>query len=108
VGAIPFDLPKASDFAAPPVAPDGSGPEGELTPTLHVMLSNTGKLSLDGEEIANAEQLSRKAEEQKVRNPEVRVVIFADRTTSWAEIIEILDALKRGGIARLAFAVRVE
>lgn len=108
VGAIPFDLPKASDFVAPPLAPDGAAPSGELKPTLHVEIAKDGKLSLDGQEIADGNTLSKKAEEARSKDPEVRAVIFADRTTSWGNVILVLDALKRGGVARLAFAVRVD
>jgi biopolymer transport protein ExbD len=75
---------------------------------MHVEISRDGKLSLNGQDLADADTLSKKAAEEKSKAPEIRAVIFADRTTSWGDVIGVLDALKRGGVARLAFAVRVD
>jgi biopolymer transport protein ExbD len=108
VGAIPFDLPRASDLVAPPLTPDGAPPSGELTPTMRVEISKDGTLSLNGQEIADGNTLSKMAEGAKAKHSEIRAVIFADRSTSWEAVVLVLDALKRGGVARLAFAVRVD
>jgi PBP1b-binding outer membrane lipoprotein LpoB len=37
-------------------------------------------------------------------NPEIRAIIKADRR-AWGHVVQVIDRLKQGGIARLAFAV---
>lgn len=75
---------------------------------MHVEVSKDGSMSIDGQKMADQNEASKTVQEKRTNTPEIRAVIFADRTTPWSDVILVFDLLKRAGIARLAFAVRVE
>ncbi len=73
-----------------------------------VRIDKTGKLSVDGRELADDAELHKLAREAKTRSPSVTALIFADRETVYRRVIEVMDALKTEGIADFAFAVEVD
>lgn len=106
---VSLDLPKAgevSDFA-PPAVPDPRW-TGEQHAILKVTISKDETTYVDGQEISGMAELSKRAEAARATDPEVRVVIMADRDAAWGKVVLTLDALKRSGITRIAFAIEAE
>jgi biopolymer transport protein ExbD len=89
---MPMDLPKAA-----------SGEE--VQQIFSVELSADGKTLVDSKQVANDQEVGRLAKDAKAKTPELRAVIRADRKVEHGRVIEVLDLLKRAGVAKIAFAV---
>ncbi|MBL8744587.1 MAG: biopolymer transporter ExbD, partial [Myxococcales bacterium] len=106
VAAIPFDLPRASEFAAPPVLPPASHQNVEEIATLATVdLAADGTLRFNGEKLSQPDELLVFAKRAHDADPNIRAVVRADKSASWGLVVRAMDVLKQAGIARLAFAV---
>lgn len=89
--AIPVELPK--------------GATGEDTPTtLTVSIDREGKTFLDAEAITDRD-LRAKVKAAHDADPETRAVIAADGRTSHANVIHVIDLLRRENVTRFAINV---
>jgi biopolymer transport protein ExbD len=89
---MPMDLPKSNT--------------GEALQTIFaVELTADGKTRVDSEAVADDEAISPLAKKAKAKNKDLRAVIRADRKVEHGRVIHVLDLLRRGGIAKIAFAV---
>jgi biopolymer transport protein ExbD len=89
---MPMDLPKAAS--------------GENVQTVFsVELSADGKTMVDSTALPNDEAISGLAKAAKVKNPELRAVIRADKKVEHGRVIHVLDLLKKSGVSKIAFAV---
>jgi len=89
---MPMDLPKAAS--------------GESMQTVFsVELSADGRTRVDSEYVRDDEAVGPLAKAAQQRNKELRAVIRADRKVEHGRVINVLDLLKRAGIAKIAFAV---
>jgi len=89
---MPMDLPKSAS--------------GESMQTIFsVDLSADGKGRVDSKPIADDEQILPLARAAKAGNKEIRAVIRADKKVEHGRVIHVLDLLRQGGIAKIAFAV---
>ena len=89
--AVEMDLPEASTAA-------------EVQVVLSVILPQRGPTLVNGEPIEDDGELARRAAAIKQQSPQVRAVIHADGEVAHRRVIAAIDALRRGGVARVAFA----
>lgn len=93
--AVPLDLPQAS--------------EGEEVQVIFsVILPVDGKILVNGANIANKEELEKRAKSALQENKELRAVIQADGAVSHRKVISILNTLKKAGLSRIAFGALPE
>ena len=90
--ALPLDLPKAATG-------------GEVQTLFSVTLRENGALELDGQPTAREDEVVQKARQALKRNPELRAVVQADGAVPHRRVMQALDLLRQGGLARVAFAV---
>jgi biopolymer transport protein ExbD len=91
--AVPVDLPQAANSE-------------ELQTILALVVPEDGPLLVDGEPIDDA-ALEARVRAALSRDREARAVIQADRAVPHGRVMMVLDALKSGGLSRVAFgAVR--
>jgi biopolymer transport protein ExbD len=89
---MPMDLPKSAS--------------GESMQTIFsVDLSTDGKARVDSRPITDDDQIYALARAAKAGNKEIRAVIRADKKVEHGRVIHVLDLLRQGGIAKIAFAV---
>jgi len=79
--------------------------QGPATLTLHVTIAASGAISLDGRALQNENELTERARDAVRKSPDVRAVIAADRSVPYGRVITVMDALKRAGVTKMAFAV---
>lgn len=99
LGAVRLKLLKA-DL---PVAV--AGKPAKATPPLALSVDKEGFLRLDGKPLALGEAVAvlRRAAEA---NPEVRLVVAADRATRHEHVLRAVDLARAAGIDRVAFAAK--
>ncbi len=88
--AVPMDLPEASQVE-------------QVQVVLSVQLPERGVTLVNGEPAASPAELTRLAAEAHARDPELRAVIHADGNVPHRRVLATLDALKQGGLTRVAF-----
>jgi biopolymer transport protein ExbD len=92
--SIPMELPK--------------GATGESTPTtLSVSIDKDGKTYLDAEEIAEP-ALRARIKQAHDADPETRAVIAADGRVTHANVVHVIDLLRRENVTRFAINVDPE
>jgi biopolymer transport protein ExbD len=89
---LPMDLPKAA-----------SGEE--IQTVFSVELTADGKTIVDSKVVTNEDDVGRLAKDAKAKNKDLRAVIRADKKVEHGRVIQVLDLLKRSGVAKIAFAV---
>jgi biopolymer transport protein ExbD len=89
---LPMDLPKAA-----------SGEEVQTV--FSVELTADGKTLVDSKVVTNEDDVGRLAKDAKAKNKDLRAVIRADKKVEHGRVIQVLDLLKRSGVAKIAFAV---
>ncbi|HYD46999.1 MAG TPA: biopolymer transporter ExbD [Terriglobales bacterium] len=89
--AVPLDLPKASQSE-------------EVQSIFSVAIPAEGPMLVDGKAVDDS-GLSALAQSALGRDAELRAVIHADGAVPHRRVIEVLDAIKRAGVSRIAFAV---
>ncbi len=92
---VEVELPKAS-----------SGGDSSAAP-LTVQVNAAGRIYVDGNEM-DEQSLRLEAEKRVALNPESQAVISADTAASHGSVVRALDAVKSGGIAKLAVSVEGE
>ena len=89
---MPMDLPKSAS--------------GESMQTIFsVDLSLDGKARVDSKMVADDDGILPLARQAKAGNKDIRAVIRADKKVEHGRVIHVLDLLRQGGIAKIAFAV---
>ncbi len=89
--SIPMELPR--------------GATGETTPTtLTVSIDKTGQTFLDAEPIEEA-ALQLKVRSARQADPETRAVIAADGRVNHAQVVRVIDLLRREDVTKFAFNV---
>jgi len=87
-GALGVDLPRASTATEAPVA------------SLNIVIAQDGALRLDGKPatLAAIEAQARRG------TPETQAVVSADRGVTYDKVVHVVDAVRRGGVHKLALA----
>lgn len=88
--AVPIDLPRASQSE-------------QVQEIFSVIIQATGATLINGEPAVEDARILQLAQEAVARDREIRAVINADGAVPHRRVIHMLDLLKRGGIARVAF-----
>lgn len=73
-------------------------------PALVVTLGEHGELKFNREDIDLGHLTQRMAEESGT-NPEVKVIVKADKDVSYEKLAQVLDAVKLGGVQKVALAM---
>jgi biopolymer transport protein ExbD len=79
--------------------------QGQGAITLNVVVAPSGTVVLDGRALKDDNELADRARDAVRKSSDVRAVIAADKSVSYGRVIAVMDALKRGGVTRLSFAV---
>jgi biopolymer transport protein ExbD len=89
--ALPLELPRAAT--------------GETVPrTLTISIARDGALFLDGAPIARADLAARVRAVAQV-DPETRALIAADGRTPHADVVRVIDVLRREALTRFSLSV---
>jgi biopolymer transport protein ExbD len=91
--AIPLDLPKAATGA------------NDIQVIFSIVLAADGRVLVDSKPVANDDAILPLGREAHRKNPDIRAVIKADAAVPHGRVIHVLDLLKQGGVARIAFGV---
>jgi biopolymer transport protein ExbD len=79
--------------------------QGQAAITLNVVVAANGSIVLDGHAIKDEAELADRARDAVRKSPDVRAVIAADKAVPYGKVISVMDALKRGGVTKLSFAI---
>jgi biopolymer transport protein ExbD len=86
------DLPKAAEWAGARVI-------------FAVQIHANGDVFVDGAKMTSDAELLNLARTAHGKDPELRAVIKDDQAVAYGKVIHVLDVLKQGGVAKIAFAV---
>ncbi len=89
---IKIQLPQAASG-------EDSGPS-----EFNVTLAADGRILVNGQD-ADIASITTKSQELSQANPEVQAIISADREASHGQVVEIIDAVKIGGVKRFAITI---
>ena len=90
--SVPLDLPKAS--------------VDELQNVVLLLdIDATGKITMDGEPVANDAEITERAKKARAKSPELRLIVRADSAASYGRVILAVDRARMGGIAKIAFSM---
>jgi biopolymer transport protein ExbD len=84
--------------------PKGKSTERSANKTLAIAISRSGQVLLNGE-LIDMTSLYDRAVAAKQANPDVQVLIAADKESVHGDVIEVLDQVKLAGITNFAFQV---
>ncbi len=90
--SVPLDLPKAA-----------TGTDVQVV--FSIVLAADGSSQVDSKPVANDDAILALAKEAHDKNAEFRAVIKADSAVPHGRVIHVLDLLKQGGVAKIAFGV---
>jgi biopolymer transport protein ExbD len=89
---MPMDLPKSASGES-------------IQSVFSVDLASDGQTRVDSKPAKDDEAILPLAKQAKAANKDVRAVIRADKKVEHGRVIHVLDLLRQGGIAKIAFAV---
>ena len=89
---LPMDLPKAA-----------SGSEQQTV--FSIELSASGETVVDSKRVPSEDAVLALAKEAHDKNAELRAVIKADAAVPHGRVVRVMDLLKQGGVAKIAFGV---
>ena len=73
--------------------------------TINVVVAASGAVTVDGHPVKDDNELADRARDVVRKSPDVRAVIAADKSVQYGRVVAVMDALKRAGVAKIAFAV---
>jgi biopolymer transport protein ExbD len=91
--AIPLELPKATKTE-------------DVQTVFAVTIPSAGATQVNGQPVGDDEALRARAAEALASDPELRAVIQADGAVPHRKVIAALDALRRAGLVKVAFATQ--
>jgi biopolymer transport protein ExbD len=89
--SVPLDLPKAATA-------------GVSQTLLTVEIDDQGHVSANGQRIADRLALEQKARQELGADPELRALISASARASHGTVLQVMDSLRKVGLAKVAFA----
>lgn len=90
---LPVNLPKAATGQPPP------------SESAAVVVGPDGKISIDKLEVGR-DQIREALQKRLEKNPELLVLINADEHVEHGIVVEIMDAARQAGVAKMAIAVK--
>ncbi|HEU0036032.1 MAG TPA: biopolymer transporter ExbD [Kofleriaceae bacterium] len=91
-GALGVELPRASTASEPPVS------------SLSIVIAKDGGLRLDG----RATTLAAIEAQARRGNDDTQAVVSADKGVPYERVVGVVDAVRRGGVHKLALAADLE
>ena len=85
--------------------PTASAQKISVTKSVIVSISKRGNYYL-GNRRYRFRQLAKKLKEISKKNPEISVIVKADRSVAYAKVIKVLDAVRQAGIVKVGLATR--
>jgi biopolymer transport protein ExbD len=89
---MPMDLPKAATG-------------GEQQVVFSLAVDAKGDMMVDSKPVKTDAEVLSLAKQARAKNSELRAVIRADAALSHGRVVRLMDLLKQGGIAKIAFGV---
>jgi biopolymer transport protein ExbD len=103
---LPLDLPKAGSADFPPPAFPGAGGSPPLPLFLILDVDAHGSLHVDRRPESDA-RLAQIVRDALANDPDLRVIVRADRKTTYGRIVVLYGALLEAGARKVAFGVDV-
>jgi len=85
--------------------PHAASARDEIRQVVTLTLTKGGKLYFDKEEIASPAEAAARLASQMRPDVQVSVVINADRAVEHGKVIDLMDAVRQAGVARIAVGV---
>ena len=97
-------LPQLVSAPPPPLAaiPEETPEEQAL---VAIVIAGNGDVVVRGKLLTNDEAIVAFAKEARAKDPNVRARIDADARVTYGRVVQVMDALMRGGVQRIAFGV---
>lgn len=89
--SVPLDLPKAATA-------------GVTQTVLTVEVDDRGKVSVDGQPVADRIALEQRARSSLGADPALRALISASARASHGTVLQVMDSLRKVGLSKIAFA----
>ncbi len=89
--SVPLDLPKAATA-------------GVTQSVLTVEIDDRGRVSVNGQSVADRVALEQKAQGALTDDASLRALISASARTSHGTVLQVMDTLRKVGLHRIAFA----
>jgi biopolymer transport protein ExbD len=90
--AVKIELPTVSKADEPPPR------------SLHFLVDTMGTIYLEQKAI-RAEEVTAVVQKEVAGNPDVQVLVSADKGVPYGEVIELLDLVRNGGVKKFAISV---
>jgi biopolymer transport protein ExbD len=91
---IPVNLPHAATA------------QEELRQVVTLTVTKDGKLLFDKVPIASVDEVAARLGRWRASGTDVSVIINADRSVEHGQVVELMDAVRRAGVSRIAVAVK--
>ena len=92
-GGLPVNLPKAATG------------QQTLNESAAVTITPDGKMAIDKQDVPRA-QVGEILKARLVKNPDLLVLINADEKVEHGVVVEIMDAARQAGVAKMAIAIK--
>jgi len=86
--------------------PHAATAKDEIKQVITLTLTKEGKLYFDKDELDSPAQIQSRFASMGKGNAEVSVVINADRAVEHGRVIEVMDAVRKSNVTKIAVAVR--
>ena len=90
--AVKIELPQVSKADEPPPR------------NMHFVVDSGGAIYLDDQPITSEAALAR-VQKEVAANPDVQVLVSADKMVPYGEVVELLDLVRTGGVKKFAISV---
>ena len=98
-------LAMVNPYTLPVTLPHAAGLQDKPQQVFTVTVTRDGKLFCDKEQAVNAVEAAQWLERQSKGDKQAAVIINADSGVEHGRVVELLDAIRRSGIVRIAIAV---
>jgi biopolymer transport protein ExbD len=92
--AVKIELPQVSKADQPPPK------------SLHFIVDTAGAIYLNDKQVAE-DAVVPMIQKEVAANPDIQVLVSADKTVQYGEVIELLDLVRSGGVQKFAISVEV-
>lgn len=98
-------LSMTTQYSLPVNLPHAAGVQDKVPQVVTLTITKEGKLYFNKEEIASAGEAAQRLLQQSKTEPNQAVVINADRSVEYGQVVEVMDSIQRSGLAKIAIAV---
>jgi len=98
-------LSMTNQYSLPVNLPNASGVQDKTQEIVTLTITKEGKLFLNKAEIASASEVALQLIERSKNVPQLAVVINADRSVEYGQVVELMDTIQQSGLWKSAIAV---